>query len=156
MWASEYNTEIGRTVTADLIKPFELNGLPDNYQLDQYTSILKVVTWYFLFVFKSNRTACKTVETLIRRRILLRLSWVCTVRLCPTKFKKNCQFSRHAVRVMFNEGMHSVFKQNDIFLSCICKSNILNLRIIQLLSKIFIDGDFCHNYLHTIYLFESL
>ena len=27
---------------------------------------------------------------------------------------------------------------------------------IQLLSKIFIDSDFCHNYLHTIYLFECL
>ena len=27
---------------------------------------------------------------------------------------------------------------------------------IQLLSKIFIDCDFCHNYLHTLYLFESL
>ena len=27
---------------------------------------------------------------------------------------------------------------------------------IQLLSKIFIDSDFCHNYLHTLYLFECL
>ena len=27
---------------------------------------------------------------------------------------------------------------------------------VQLLSKIFIDSDFCHNYLHTLYLFESL
>ena len=27
---------------------------------------------------------------------------------------------------------------------------------IQLLSKIFIDTDFCHNYLHTLYLFECL
>ena len=27
---------------------------------------------------------------------------------------------------------------------------------LQLLSKIFIDSDFCHNYLHTLYLFESL
>ena len=27
---------------------------------------------------------------------------------------------------------------------------------IQLLSKIFIDSDFCHNCLHTLYLFECL
>ena len=27
---------------------------------------------------------------------------------------------------------------------------------IQLLSKIFIDSDFCHNYLHTLYLFACL
>ena len=27
---------------------------------------------------------------------------------------------------------------------------------VQLLSKFFIDSDFCHNYLHTLYLFESL
>ena len=29
-------------------------------------------------------------------------------------------------------------------------------RNIQLLSKIFIDSDFCHNYLHTLYLFACL
>ena len=27
---------------------------------------------------------------------------------------------------------------------------------LQLLSKIFIDSDFCHNCLHTLYLFECL
>ena len=27
---------------------------------------------------------------------------------------------------------------------------------LQLLSKIFIDSDFCHNYLHTLYLFACL
>ena len=27
---------------------------------------------------------------------------------------------------------------------------------LQLLSKIFIDSDFCHNYLHTLYLFECV
>ena len=27
---------------------------------------------------------------------------------------------------------------------------------VQLLSKIFIDSDFCHNYLHTLYLFACL
>ena len=35
---------------------------------------------------KINRTFCKlTVETLIRRRVLRRPVWVCTVCLCPTK-----------------------------------------------------------------------
>ena len=33
---------------------------------------------------------------------------------------------------------------------------IPTLRKLQLLSKIFIDSDFCHNYLHTLNLFESL
>ena len=32
----------------------------------------------------------------------------------------------------------------------------LLLVYVQLLSKIFIDSDFCHNYLHTLYLFDSL
>ena len=27
---------------------------------------------------------------------------------------------------------------------------------VQLLSKIFIESDFCHNYLHTLYLFKCL
>ena len=27
---------------------------------------------------------------------------------------------------------------------------------VQLLSKFFIDSDFCHNYLHTLYLFACL
>ena len=42
-----------------------------------------------IFHFYSNldRTVCKqTVETLIRRRIVWRLIWVCTVCLCPTKW----------------------------------------------------------------------
>ena len=30
------------------------------------------------------------------------------------------------------------------------------VRYLQLLSKLFIDSDFCHNYLHTLYLFECL
>ena len=29
-------------------------------------------------------------------------------------------------------------------------------RNIQLLSNFFIDSDFCHNYYHTLYLFECL
>ena len=39
-----------------------------------------------------------------------------------------------------------------------CSSMILHVVVIvlQLLSKIFIDGDFCHNYFHTIYVFARL
>ena len=40
----------------------------------------------FPFYSNFNRIFCKqTVETLIRRRFLRRLIWVCTVCLCPTK-----------------------------------------------------------------------
>ena len=35
-------------------------------------------------------------------------------------------------------------------------SKIFNSHCIQLLSKIFIDSDFCHNYLHTLYVFACL
>ena len=31
-----------------------------------------------------------------------------------------------------------------------------NKAFVQLLSKSFIDSDFCHNYLHTLYLFAFL
>ena len=50
-----------------------------------------MVNWNSPFPFfhiysNFNRTFCKqTVETLIRRRILGRLIWVCTICLCPTK-----------------------------------------------------------------------
>ena len=33
--------------------------------------------------------------------------------------------------------------------------HLINMNV-QLLSKIFIDSDFCHNYLHTLYLFACL
>ena len=40
----------------------------------------------FHFYSNLNRIFCKhTVETLIRRRILRHLIWICTVCLCPTK-----------------------------------------------------------------------
>ena len=48
--------------------------------------ILRVLGGVFHFYSNSNRTLCEhTVETLIRRRVLWRLIWVCTVCLCPTK-----------------------------------------------------------------------
>ena len=40
----------------------------------------------FRFYSNSNRTLCeRRVETLIRRRVLRRLIWVCGVCLCPTR-----------------------------------------------------------------------
>ena len=46
--------------------------------------ILGVYGVFFHFYSISNRYSCwQTVKTLIRRRILRRLIWVCTVWLCP-------------------------------------------------------------------------
>ena len=43
----------------------------------------------FHFYSSFNRKLCKqTVETLVRRRILWRLIWVCTICLCPTKWSR--------------------------------------------------------------------
>ena len=70
------------------INPFKPNGISHYYQLDQFISVLRVVMLGGILHLNSNsdRTFCKqTVETLIRRRVLRRLIWVCTVCLCPTK-----------------------------------------------------------------------
>ena len=41
---------------------------------------------FFIFIQFFKRSACKqTVENLIRRRVLWRLIWFCTVCRCPTK-----------------------------------------------------------------------
>ena len=60
----------------------------------------------------------------------------------------------------------------DLFLFCYERDFMLSLfddnqadvvesfnstsRYLQLLSKLFKDSDFCHDYLHTLYLFECL
>ena len=36
------------------------------------------------------------------------------------------------------------------------RSHKMSFIHVQLLSKIFIDSDFCHNYLHTLYVFACL
>ena len=73
-------------ILVSTINPFVLNGISHSSQLDQSISILRVIGWYFSFFSNFNRTFCKqTVETLIRRHIMRRLIWVCTVFLCPTK-----------------------------------------------------------------------
>ena len=60
-----------------IFNPFKPNGISYSYPLDQSISVLRVVGWYFSFYSNFNRTFCKqTVETLIRRRVLI---WVCTV-----------------------------------------------------------------------------
>ena len=44
------------------------------------------VGWYFHFYSNFSRIFfMQTVDTLIRRRVLRRLIWVCTVSICPTK-----------------------------------------------------------------------
>ena len=69
-----------------VFNPFKPIGISHDYQLDRSISILRVVGWYFLFLFKFVRAFCKqSVETLIRRRILQPLIWVSAVFLRPTK-----------------------------------------------------------------------
>ena len=64
-----------------------LNGNSHRYQLEQSISVLRDVGCFFLhFSSNFNRTFYKQiVETLVRRRVLWRLIWICTVCLCPTK-----------------------------------------------------------------------
>ena len=73
--------KIGFLVLCVEFNPCKPNGIFHYYQLDRFISVLRVVRWYF-FHFYSNfdRTFSKqTVETLVRRRVLRRLIWVCTV-----------------------------------------------------------------------------
>ena len=76
-----------------------------------------IINWNSPFLFKGvlggifhlylsfNRKLCKqTVETLIRRRILWRLIWVCTICLCPTKrwlgiYGLKCNYFADLIRV---------------------------------------------------------
>ena len=70
------------TVTRCL-NPFMPNVFSHPYQLDE-----SIYNFRFLGGIISNfkRNFCKqTVESLIRRRVLRRLVWFCTVFLCPTK-----------------------------------------------------------------------
>ena len=66
--------------------PFMLNVFSHPYQLDESISNFSVIGWYFSVLLKFIRNFCKqTVENLIRRRVLRRLIWFCTVCRCPTK-----------------------------------------------------------------------
>ena len=81
------------------------NGISHRYQLKKSISVLRGVRWYFFILSSFNRKLCKqTVETLIRRRILWRLIWVCTICLCPTKrtlgiYKLKCNYFAYLIRV---------------------------------------------------------
>ena len=65
--------------------------LPTSIRRTSPFHILEVLAGiFFIFHFYSsfNRTFCKQiVKTLIRRRVLWRLVWICAVYLCPTKRK---------------------------------------------------------------------
>ena len=76
------------TGSAMFVSPFMPNGFSNLYQLDEFIYNFRVVSGIFHFYSNFNRTFCKqTVETLIRRHVMWRLTWVCTVCLCPTKRK---------------------------------------------------------------------
>ena len=67
------------------INPFMPNVSSHPYQSHEPFSNFRIVGWYF-FLFKSKKNFCKQpMENLIRRRILRRLIWFCTVCLRPTK-----------------------------------------------------------------------
>ena len=70
----------------DLLNPFMPNVFSPPYQLDESISNFRVVGWYFSFLLNFKRNFCKqTVDNLIRRCIMQRLIWFCTVCRCPTK-----------------------------------------------------------------------
>ena len=70
----------------NFIYPFIPNGISQCYKLEQSISVLRDVGWYFSFYSNFKRNFCKqTVESVIRRRILRRLIWFCTICRCPTK-----------------------------------------------------------------------
>ena len=60
-------------------------GLVHSYQLDELISNFRGAwcTFPFLSYFFDRNSRQLTVETQIRRRVLRRLIWVCTVYLCP-------------------------------------------------------------------------
>ena len=72
--------------SSNYFNPFKPNEISHSNQLDQPISVLRVVGSIFHLNSNFVRTFSKqTVEILIRRRVLRRLIWVCTVCLCPTK-----------------------------------------------------------------------
>ena len=71
----------------NFINPHLPNELTHPYQLDESIFHLRSV-WctFFHFYHIFDRNSCEqTVQTLIRRRVLWHLIWVCIVCLCPKK-----------------------------------------------------------------------
>ena len=65
--------------------PIMPNGFSHRYQLEQSISVLRLLGGISHFYDFNKAFYKQKVETHIRRRILRRLIWVCTVCLCPTK-----------------------------------------------------------------------
>ena len=70
-----------------VINPNKPNGFSHPYTFGESICHLRGVRCtFFNFCSICNWKSCKqTVTTLIRRRMMRRLTWVCTVCLCPTK-----------------------------------------------------------------------
>ena len=80
--------------------PFKPNGISHCYQLEKRFCFKggRVVHLYSNF----NRTFSKqTVETLIRRHVLWRLVWVCTICLRPTKMMLGLYGLNYVCSTMF-------------------------------------------------------
>ena len=70
-----------------MMSPLKPNGLSNPYPSGRVYVKFRAVGWYFSFYSNFNRTFClQKVNTLIRRRVLRRLIWVCTVCLCSIKW----------------------------------------------------------------------
>ena len=76
--------KVGKSNRLKWVNPLKPNQIYYSYQLDQYIAEIRVIVWYFCYIYWNfDRILCKqTKESLIRRRIPF---WVCTVCLCPTK-----------------------------------------------------------------------
>ena len=74
-------------MSAWALNPFKPNGFSYLYRkVESISNFMGVLVGIFHFYSKSHRIFCKqTVETLIRRRVMRRMVWVCIVCLCPTK-----------------------------------------------------------------------
>ena len=82
------------------LNPFKPNGTSRSYQLNQSSSILRVVGLYFSFYSHFNRTLNKqTVEALIRCPKMWRLVWVCTVCILLTKRTPGLYGLRNQIRL---------------------------------------------------------
>ena len=85
--------------------PFMPNGISHRYQLLHSISVLRDVRWYFHLYSSFNTKLCKqTGETLIRRRILWHLIWICTIYLCPAERKLRiyglkCNYFAYLIRI---------------------------------------------------------
>ena len=93
------------------INPHLPNGLFHPYQLDESISNFRVSGLLFHLCLIFNRNSCKqTVKTLIRRRVLRRLIWVCTVCLCPKNgalglyglSTSNASYNAYFARILMN------------------------------------------------------